>query len=157
MQEAAAFTAAEVLVDFAAELEVFTGAEALLGFAVEASTVFVVEALAGFADVPSLVDLASRVTAMDSVSTLGSGRIGDTRISMDMARGGPLTLTTIRTIPTTTRTVLITPRIIATLAITATAAIIAMRMLIPVNQITKMLRQSLRAQMFPKALLSVIM
>ena len=74
-----------------------------------------------------------------------------------MARGGALTLTTIRTSPTTIRMVQITLGIIATLATIPTAAIIAMRMIIRANQIAKTLRQSLRAQMFPKALLSVIM
>lgn len=150
--------AAEILGDSAAEPEGSTGAEALVAFTVVASTVFMAEALAGFADVPSLVDLASLVTV--SVSALVSTHIGDTRTTgMDMDRG-TLTLTTIRTIPTTTRMVPITHGIIATLATIATivtAAIIAMRMIIRANQITKMFRQSLRAQMFPKALLRVSM
>jgi len=53
--------------------------------------------------------------------------------------------------------VLMTLGTTAILATIATAAIIAMRMIIRANPITKMLRQSLRAQMFPKALLSVSM
>jgi hypothetical protein len=47
--------------------------------------------------------------------------------------------------------------IIAILATIATAAIIAMKMIIRANQITKMLRQNPQAQMSPKVLLSVIM
>jgi hypothetical protein len=150
--EAADFTAAEILVDSAGEQEVLTAAEALVAFAVEASKVFTAEA---FAEVASLVDLVSLVMVTDSA--LVSAPIGDTRTTTDMDRGGILTLTMIRTIPTTTRMVLMTLGTTAILATIATAAIIAMRMIIRANPITKMLRQSLRAQMFPKALLSVSM
>ena len=142
--------AAEILVDSAAEPEDSMGAEALAAFAVEASTVFMAE---GFAEVASLVDLVSLVTD----SALVSAPIGDTRTTTDMVRGGALTLTTTRTIPTTIRMVPITLGIIPILATIATAAIIAMKMIIRANQIAKTLQQSLRAQMFPKTLLSIIM
>jgi len=155
--EAADFTAAEILVDSAAESEDSMGAEALVAFVVEASTVFVAEALAGFADVDlvSLVTVTALVTDLDSA--LVSAPIGDIRITTDMVRGGILMLTTTRTIPTTIRMVLITLEIIPILATIAAAAIIAMKTIIRANQITKMLRQSLRAQTFPKALPSIIM
>ena len=142
---------------FMAEAMAVFMAEAMAVFMAEAMAVFMAEAMAVFmAEAMAVFTVEAMVTATDSVSALVSALIGvgDTRITTDMARGEALTLTTIRTTLTTIRMVQITLGIIATLA---TTAIIAMKMIIRANQIMKMLRQSLRAEMFPKALLSVIM
>jgi hypothetical protein len=89
--------------------------------------------------------VAILATATDS--TLASSPIGDTRTGTDIARGGVLTLTTIRTTPTTTRTIAMTPRIIGAIA---TVATIDMRT--HVEAMTKVVRPGLRTQVCPKSL-----
>jgi hypothetical protein len=129
--------------------------EILVASAAETSAVFATEVWTAFTAVTLVDFVAILATATDL--TLASSPIGDTRTGTDMARGGALTRTTVRTIPTTTRTIAMTLLIIIIGAIAAIETVVTIVMRTHVDPMTKVGRPGLRTQACPRAPVVLIM